>query len=256
MLQKKVKHLVNHHLFHRIVVCLIIINAVILGLKTYPSIMEEHDLILNFLDQFIIWLFVGEIILQFAAHGRKFLKDPWHIFDVVVITISLVPANAAFSVLRAVRALRILMLVETSATLRHIMASLFSAIPGIAGIATLLAILFYIFGIMATRLFGADFPQYFGNLQTSFFSLFQIMTLEGWPDIVRSIMQTYPYAWIFFITYIIIATYSILNLFIAVIIDAMEKQYTKEVDVETLMLENIQKEIQLLHNKIDNVKSK
>ncbi len=194
--------------------------------------------------------------MQFAAQGQKFLKDPWHIFDVVVITISLVPANAAFSVLRAVRALRILMLVETSASLRHIMASLFSAIPGIAGIATLLAILFYIFGIMATRLFGADFPQYFGNLQTSFFSLFQIMTLEGWPDIVRSIMQTYPYAWIFFITYIIIATYSILNLFIAVIIDAMEKQYTKEVDVETLMLENIQKEIQLLHNKIDNEKSK
>jgi len=253
MWQLKLKQFVGHPLFHGALAGLILINAVILGIKTYPSMMKEHGPLLDFLDSTIIWIFVAEIGLLIAANGWKFFKDPWHVFDFTIVALALIPANTAISVLRAVRALRILLLVDTSASLRRITASLFAAIPGISGIAALLAILFYVFGIMATMLYGAQYPQFFGSLHAAFFSLFQIMTLEGWPDIVRTIMQTHPYSWVFFVTYILIATYSILNLFIAVIIDAMEKQYEEDLGDDRLILENIQNEIKLLRTQIDDM---
>lgn len=253
MWQLKLRQFISHPIYHGVLVSLILINAIILGLKTYPSIMEGYGPLLDFLDCSIIWIFAAEISLLIAAHGWKFFKDPWHVFDFTVVALALIPANTAISVLRAIRALRILLLVDTSASLRRITASLFAAIPGISGIAALLAILFYVFGIMATMLYGAQYPQFFGSLHTAFFSLFQIMTFEGWPDIVRTIMQTHPYSWVFFVTYILIATYSILNLFIAVIIDAMEKQYEEDLGDDRLILENIQNEIKLLRAQIDGM---
>jgi voltage-gated sodium channel len=164
------------------------------------------------------------------ANRFDFFKDPWSIFDFCVVGIALIPAQDAFSALRAARALRALRLISVFPKLRKVIEGLVMAIPGICAIAGVMAIIIFIFGLIASKLYGSSYPEWFGNLHLSVFSLFQIMTLEGWPDIVRTVMQEKPFAWIFFVLYILIATFSVLNLFIAVVVDAMQRNHSEDTD--------------------------
>ncbi|MFY7698481.1 MAG: ion transporter [Legionella sp.] len=224
------KDLISTKAWANCIALLIVINTLVLGMETYPGVMKTYGNILNSIDQTILYVFILELLLRLIVYRFNFFKDPWSMFDFFVIAIALIPAQDAFSALRAARALRVLRLISVFPKLRKVIEGLVRAIPGICAIAGVMAIIICVFGLIASRLYGAAFPEWFGNLHLSIFSLFQIMTLEGWPDIVRTIMQQKPFAWIFFITYILIATFSVLNLFIAVVVDAMQKNNNENIE--------------------------
>jgi voltage-gated sodium channel len=249
----RLKQLVDSQSFMQVITALILINAIILGMETYPRIMHSYGHILKTADQIILFIFVGELLLRFIASSRTFFRSPWNIFDFIIVSIAFIPTNEVFAVLRAVRVVRALRLVSIFPRLRRVVEGLIRSLPGIGSIGAILLIIMYVFAVMATKLYSASFPQWFGSLESSVFSLFQIMTLEGWPDIVRSVMKTYPHAWIFFVIYILIATFSVLNLFIAVIVDAMQKQHEAEEQENDGALTRIEIEISKLSRKIDQL---
>lgn len=232
---------------------LIIINTIVLGMETYPTAMASYGDLLTSIDQTILYVFIIEILLRFIAYRLDFFKDPWSIFDLCVVGIALVPAQDGFSALRAARALRVLRLISVFPKLRKVIEGLVMAIPGICAIAGVMAIIICVFGLIASKLYGPSYPQWFGNLHLSVFSLFQIMTLEGWPDIVRTVMQQKPFAWIFFVTYILIATFSVLNLFIAVVVDAMQRNHAEDTDDNQEKIDVIHKKLDLIIDNINNI---
>ena len=229
---------------------LIIINTIVLSMETYPGIMNLYGDILKFIDQKILLIFIIELIIRLIAYRLQFFKNPWSIFDFFVIGIALVPSQDAFSALRAARALRALRLISMFPKLRKVIEGLVIAVPGICAIAGVMAVIICVFGLIASKLYGSSYPEWFGNLHLSVFSLFQIMTLEGWPDIVRTVMKENPFAWIFFITYILIATFSVLNLFIAVVVDAMQRNHSEDEDEMQEKIDNINTKLNLIIKKI------
>lgn len=254
MKQNTLTKFVEASWFTKTIMTLIVINAMILGMETYPAITATYGPILKAVDYAILWVFVAEIVLKIAAYRLNFLRDPWNIFDTLVIAIAFVPAQEAFSVLRAIRVLRVLRLISIFPRLRRVLSGLVVAIPGIGSIGAILAIIFYVFAVMSTKLFGADHPELFGTLQASMFSLFQIMTLEGWGDMVREVAETHSFAKPYFIIYILIATFTVLNLFIAVIVDAMQREDQAEEKQEQDAIRRIEKELVHLHRKVDALK--
>ncbi|MCP5272873.1 MAG: ion transporter [Burkholderiaceae bacterium] len=205
------------------VLALIIVNAVILGLETSAAAMQAWGPVLLALDKAILGVFVVEIALRLVAHRGAFFRDPWSLFDLAVVAIALVPASGPFAVLRALRVLRVLRILTIVPSMRRVVGGLLAAIPGLSSIAAVLGLLFYVFAVIATKLFGADFPDWFGTLGRSLYTLFQVMTLESWSmGIVRPVMELYPYAWTFFVPFILMATFTMLNLFIGVIVSAMQ----------------------------------
>ena len=208
--------------FQRVIIVLVIVNAITLGLETVPQVMAVAGHWLPLVDRALLAIFVGEMTLKLLAQGGRFLRSGWNLFDIAVIAIALVPAAGPLSVFRALRVLRILRLVSVVPRLRVVVEALARSLPGMGAIALLLGIFFYVFAVVATKLFGAEFPHWFGSLWTSMFSLFQIMTLEAWAEIAREVMERYPAAWLFFIIFILVATFTVLNLFIALIVKAME----------------------------------
>ena len=158
----------------------------------------------------------------------RFFRDPWSLFDFIVVAIALIPATGNLSVLRALRILRVLRLITVVPSLRRVVGGLITALPGMGSIVVLLSLLFYVFAVMATKLFGQSFPEWFGTIGASAYSLFQIMTLESWSmGIVRPVMEQYPYAWAFFVPFIIVTTFAVLNLFIGIVVNAMQTEHEK-----------------------------
>ena len=217
----------------RAIMALIILNAVTLGLETSQTVMATWGPALHLIDQIILGVFVIEIAARIAVYRFRFFRDPWSIFDFIVVGIALAPATEAFSVLRALRVLRVLRLITVLPSLRRVVSGLIAALPGMGSIVMLLAVLYYVFSVMATQLFGAAFPEWFGSIGASAYSLFQIMTLESWSmGIVRPVMEKFPYAWAFFVPYIIVTTFAALNLFIGVVVNAMQAEHAEEVAAE------------------------
>lgn len=252
----KLKTVVEAPWFTKTIMILIIVNAIILGMETYSGIMVRYGEILTIIDRFILWIFVAELSIRLFVYRLQFFRDPWSLFDIAVIAVAFMPANQAFSVLRAARVLRVLRLISIFPRLRRVIEGLISAIPGIASIGAILVIVFYVFAVMATKLYGEAYPDWFGSLHGACFTLFQIMTLEGWADIVREVMKNYPEAWIFFIAYILTATFTVLNLFIAVIVDAMQRQHQPEekpLKIEQDTSRSIEQQLIILHQKIDTL---
>ena len=205
------------------IVLLILVNAAILGLETADSVMARAGDLLLAIDRLILWVFVVEIALRLYVHRLDFWRDPWSVFDFSVVAIALVPAAGPFAVLRALRVLRVLRLLTMVPALRKVVGALLAAIPGLVSIALVLMILYYVFAVIATNLFADSHPEWFGTLGRSLYTLFQIMTLESWSmGIARPVMEQYPYAWAFFIPFILVATFTMLNLFIAIIVNAMQ----------------------------------
>ena len=205
------------------IIALIIINAILLGLETWPAAMAAAGGPMLALDQAILSVFVVEIALRLYVHRGAFWRDPWSLFDFAVVAIALVPAAGPLAVLRALRVLRVLRLLTLVPSMRRVVSALLGAIPGLFSIALLLAIIYYVFAVIATNLFAAAYPEWFGHLGRSLYTLFQIMTLESWSmGIARPVMEGFPYAWAFFVPFILVATFTMLNLFIAIIVNAMQ----------------------------------
>jgi voltage-gated sodium channel len=222
----------------KLVMVLIIINAITLGLETSTQVMGAIGPVLHVLDVAVLSVFVFEIGAKLLGRGFGFFKSGWNIFDFIVIAIALVPSAGPFSVLRALRVLRILRLLSVIPQMRHVIESLLRAVPGISSIMAILVLVYYVFAVIATNLFGNDFDEWFGTIGASMYSLFQIMTLESWSmGIVRPVMKVYPLAWTFFVPFILIATFTMLNLFIAIIVSAMQAQSDEEHQEERALLE-------------------
>jgi len=232
-IQAAVQRWIEFKLVQHGIMFLIVINAIILGLETEPTVMEDYGSLLLLLDHVILGVFVIEILLRIYAHRLGFFRDAWSIFDFIVVGIALVPASGPFAVLRALRVLRVLRILTLVPSMRRVVGALLSSIPGLSSIALVLLLIYYVFAVIATNLFSANFPQWFGSIGESLFSLFQIMTLESWSmGIVRPLMEVHPNAWIFFVVFILIATFTMLNLFIAIIVNAMHT-FTEQETQET-----------------------
>lgn len=224
------------------IVGVIVFNAFILGLETSPSIMATFGGTLHLLDKICLAIFLAEIALRLLAYRIHFFRNGWNIFDFAVIAVALAPGAGPLAVLRSLRVLRVLRLLTVIPSLRKVVAAFLHAIPGLGGVVLLMVIFLYTSAVLATNLFGQQYPQWFGTLTSSLFSLFQILTLEGWADMVRTIMETHRWAFAFFLPFIVIATFTVLNLFIGIIVSTMqelatapEKSGSEEAQAETLI---------------------
>lgn len=225
-----------------LIVALILINSLVMGLETSPSLMAEYGPLLKGLDKACLALFGLELVLKLTAYRLAFFKSPWNVFDMSVVLIAVSPASGPWAVLRTLRVLRVLRLLTIIPSLRKVIAAFLMSIPGLAGVASVMLIFFYTAGVLATNVFGAQFPEWFGSLGKSLYTLFQVMTLESWSmGIVRPVMEVQPWAWMFFVPFIVIATFTILNLFIGIIVSTMqelsipEDQAQKEEDLKAVL---------------------
>ena len=216
---------------HNAIVVLIVLNAVLLGMATSKTLMGVAGGWILGIEAVIVGLFALEIAIKLFAWGPRFFRSGWNVFDFVIVGIALVPSAGPFSILRALRILRVLRLLSTVRRLRLLIEALISAIPSIGWIVFLLGLVFYIFGVMGTELFAARFPAWFGTLGRSMFTLFQVMTLESWSmGIARPVMAAYPYAWLYFVAFILVTAFTILNLFIGIIVNTMQSAHWEEED--------------------------
>ena len=221
--QAALRALVDSKTFGQLVITLIVINAITLGLETSDRVVSAAGPLLSAIDRAALVLFTLELTLRIWAYGFRFFRGGWNLFDLAVVAISWVPAAGAITVLRALRVLRVLRLVSAMPQMRAVVGALFQALPGMGAIVAVLGLVFYVAAVMATQLFGATFPQWFGSVGASLFSLFQVMTLEGWSmGIARPVMELHPWAWLFFVPFVVVTSFTVLNLFIALIVNSMQ----------------------------------
>lgn len=215
--------------FENTILVLIGLNAITLGLETVPAINEPYGHVLKYVDRVFVAIFTLEIIGRLIVDFRGFWRDPWRVFDFIIVAIALVPTTGAMSVLRAFRILRVLRLISGVKSMRRVVSGLLEALPGMGSIVLLLLLIFYVFAVISTKLFAADFPEWFGDIGASAYTLFQIMTLESWSmGIVRPVMEEFPLAWMLFLPFILATAFTVLNLFIGVIVDAMQSEHEAE----------------------------
>jgi voltage-gated sodium channel len=228
-LRDRVNAFIEHPRVQNIIIALIVLNAITLGLETSPQVMQQVGTLLHALDRFILAVFVIEIALKLFAVRARFFASGWNVFDFLIVGIALVPDTGALAVLRTLRVLRLLRLVNKLPRLRRIVESMLRAIPSIGWLGLLLMLIFYVFAVIGTNVFGPAFPDWFGSIGKSLYTLFQVMTLESWSmGIARPVMQEFPWAPLFFVPFILIATYSMLNLFIAVVVSTMQSLHDEE----------------------------
>ena len=261
LMRHTIRRIVEAKVFQYFITFLIILNGIILGIATSSSVMSEYGGFIHGMDNIIVALFTIEIIMRIYVHRSSFFKDPWSLFDFFVVTISLIPANDGLSILRVLRVLRLFRLLTIVPQMRLIISAILSVIPGMASVSLVLLLFFYVFAIISTNLFSTTFPQWFGSLGESMFTLFQIMTLESWSmGIARPIIAVHPYAWIFFVVYILIVTFIMVNLFIGLVVDAIftikanDKAAAEIEKPETAKELVYQHEIAVLQNELKDIK--
>ncbi|MFN3846546.1 MAG: ion transporter [Paracoccaceae bacterium] len=216
------------------IIGVILFNALILGLETSSAIMARMGGVILLLDKLCLAIFVAEIAAKLFAQGRQYFKNGWNLFDFVIVGVALVPAGQGVSVLRALRILRVLRVISAAPRLRRVVEGFITALPGMGSVFLLMAIIFYIGSVMATKLFGSSFPDWFGDLGNSAYTLFQVMTLESWSmGIVRPVMDAYPYAWAFFVPFIMVTTFAVVNLLVGLIVNSMQAAHSEEDNQKT-----------------------
>ena len=214
--------------FQNFILGVIMLNAVTLALETAPETMGEYMHALHIIDLVCLSIFVAELAAKLVVYRHRFFLDGWNWFDLIIVGIALVPATESLSALRALRILRVLRVVSIIPSLRRVVEAGIRAIPGMSSVLLVMAMLFVIGAVVATKLYGPTFPQYFGTMGESLFSLFTVMTLEGWPDLAREVMEVHPQAWLFFIPFLVVTALMVLNLLLGVIVNAMEETASEE----------------------------
>lgn len=226
-LRRDASGFIEHHWTVMAVTALIIVNAIILGLETDAWMMATYGAWLKALDRIILVIFTIELLIKLYAHRGDFFRSGWNLFDFIVIAIAWLPAAGPLAVLRALRVLRVLRLLSVVPQMRRVITAIGHSIPGMASVIGVLCLVFYVSAVLCTNLFGQHpdprMQEWFGSVGASAYSLFQIMTLESWSmGIVRPTMELFPYAWVFFVPFIIVTSFAVLNLFIGIIVDAMQ----------------------------------
>ena len=239
------------------IIIVILFNAVLLGLETSQTVMAQFGALIKTLDGLCLIIFVIELALKLLAYRSSFFKNGWNLFDFVIVAISLAPNGQSFSVLRALRIFRILRVVSAAPRLRRVVEGFVTALPGMASVFLLMGIIFYIGAVIATKLFGSAFPEWFGSLARSAYSLFQIMTLESWSmGIVRPVMEEFSYAWAFFIPFIMVTTFAVVNLLVGLIVNSMQDAHQDEENQRTdAYREEVMQRLKLIEEHLDQVQS-
>lgn len=267
--RKQVAQFVEGTRFVAFVTWLILFNAVTLGLETEPFFKQNYDGWLNLIDNTILVIFTIELLLKLYAFRADFFRSGWNVFDFLIVAIAWLPASGPLAILRALRILRVLRLISVVPQMRRVISAIGHSIPGMMSVVGVLTLIFYISAVLTTKLFGQhpdpQMQEWFGTVPASAYTLFQIMTLESWSmGIVRPTMEIFPFSWIFFVPFIIVTSFAVLNLFIGIIVDAMQMAHEKteeEIanDPANLCLNEI-RDLQLkfdqLQTKLQNVASK
>jgi len=221
-------------LTRNIIMGIIIFNAILLGMETSNGLMQNYGTLITTLDSACLAVFVIELLAKLVAYRGRFFRSGWNWFDFIIVGISLVPAAQGLSVLRAMRILRVLRVITVAPSLRRVVEGFVNALPGMGSVFLLMALIFYISAVMATKLFASAFPEWFGSLWLSLYSLFQIMTLESWSmGIVRPVMEVYPYAWLFFVPFIMVTTFAVVNLIVGLVVNSMQEAHAEETNAVT-----------------------
>lgn len=200
----------------------IVANAAILGYDAhFGEVNAYHDQI-ELWNQYFLWIFTAELALEFLAQGpSKYFRNGWNWFDIIVVGLSYIAVNPAISALRTLRVVRVFRLVSSVPQMRRVVEALFGAMPGILATMAILAVVFYIGAVMGTTLFHRD-PA-FHDLGSSLFTLFQLSQFDGWGDTLQRLQGQNPYAWIYIIGFTVIAAFAVLNLFVGVIVEAVQQ---------------------------------
>lgn len=209
--------------FQNTIIGVILLNAAILGVMTTPGLDPRVHEALHWLDEACLFIFCFEILLKFIVMRFKFFRDGWNVFDFLVVAIALAPAAGPLSVLRALRVFRLMRLVTAFPSMRQVISGMFGSIPGVASVAGILMVIFYVAAVMGIGFFGEIDPENFGGLGVTFFTLFQLMTTEGWPTMARTLMESSPMAWLFFVPFILMTTFTTLNLVFGIVVNSMEE---------------------------------
>jgi len=228
------RRIVQARWFEPWMVALILFNAVIIGLETSPEVMDDYGRWLEFANDVILGVFVLEAALKITAVApqfRRYFGDGWNLFDFTVVVLSFIPSTGEFAlVARLVRVLRVLRLVSAMPQLRLIVATLVRSIPSMGHVLMLLAIVFYIYAITGFHLFHQHDAEHWGSLGAALLTLFQIVTLEGWVEVMETALEFRPLAWIYFVSFVLIGTFVVLNLFIAVVVNNLEASKAAELE--------------------------
>lgn len=257
---ERLKTIVDSPQLERFVIVLIVLNAITLGLETSAGIMAEYGRVLHVIDTIFLWIFVAEIAARMVVKRGAFFRDPWSIFDLIVVGIALLPATGSLSVLRALRVLRLLRLVTAIPSLKRVVGGLITAIPGMGSIMLLMALIYYVFAVMGTKLFGATSPEQFGTLGATFYTLFQIMTFDDWSGgVAKPLMEKHSYAIFYLVVFILLSAFMMLNLFIGVVVSALDEE--KAADAPKLLhdpkeMENILAELRAIRSEMERLKAK
>ncbi len=258
-LRNRALHFIEKERVQRAILGLIILNAVTLGLSTSGWVTERVGTLLFVIDRLVLAIFVIEISLKLFAYGWGFFRSGWNIFDMLVVGVGLVPQTQGLSALRALRVIRALRILSAVPQMRAVVQALLDALPGMGAVIVMLSVVFYVFAVMATIMFGGVFDEWFGSIGRSLYSLFQIMTLESWSmGIVRPVMEEFPYAWAFFVPFIVMTAFSVLNLFIGLLVNTMqsaveaesEKEFEKLRDLVRTETDQVDAHVMELHAEI------
>ncbi len=228
----KIASITGSALFRRIVITLIVINAFIVGLDTYPKIHASYGKALILADRIILYLFSLELILRFLGSRPPlaFFRSGWNLFDLIIVGVSYLPASQFFTVVRLFRILRALRTVSVLPDLQKLVTALLRSLPALGHILMLLALLMYVYAAIGTSLFGEITPKYFGSLHLSVLTLFSVITLEGWITVMDEVLPQMPAAWIYFVTFILFATFVAMNFFVGVIVNNLQAVEIEERD--------------------------
>ena len=215
------------------ILILIIFNAITLGLSTSSNVQALLGGTLDVVDNIVLTIFVIELVLKLYAYGMSFFRNAWNIFDLFVVGVGLFPEGQGLTALRALRVIRTLRIMSVVPQMRAVVQALLDALPGMGAVILLLFIVFYVFAVMSTMMYGDMFPEWFGSIGASLYSLFQIMTLESWSmGIVRPVMKEFPFAWALFVPFIVATSFAVLNLFIGILVNTMQAAVEAEAEAE------------------------
>jgi len=226
MIVKTCRKIAENGIFQKTILAVIVANAVLMGLETAQGLMASHAALVHLLDRLVQVIFVVEVAIRLTAHWPRlgsFFRDGWNTFDFTVVALSLLPVAGPFAaVARLARVLRVTRLVTHSEELKLIIGTMLKSIPSMGHVSMLLAILLYVYGVIGWHLFHEADPSRWGDLPLAFWSLFQILTLEGWIEMHDAVKGSHPFAWVFFATYVVIAVFVVVNLFIAVVLNNLQ----------------------------------
>ena len=252
-----IQRIVRAPAFEYSIILLILLSALILGLRTSPAIDAQYGHLLEIGNNIVLAVFVLEALLKMAAlapRSHRYFLDGWNVFDFLIIVFSLVPATGSFAMIaRLARLLRVLRLISVIRDLRLITAALLRSIPGVGNVVMLTSVIVYIYAIVGNQLFGEHDPEHWRNLGVSALTLFQIITLEGWNEVLKTAMQLNSLAWIYFVSFVIICTFVVINLFIAIIINNLEEAKLEQLPTEDMTAEDILRELRLTQETLRRV---